>query len=174
MLDPYLGEIAMTAYNFAERNFVFCNGQSLAISQNQALFALLGTTYGGNGQTTFMLPDLRGRVPIAQGVGPSGNTYNIGETGGTATNTLLVSHMPIHTHTLNAVSEEGTSLTSLQGTFIANSGALDPEFKTTGTLVAMHASAVSSVGASTPFNNMKPYLVIQYAIAIAGVFPSRS
>ena len=171
--EPFIGEIFMGGYNFAPRGYALCQGQLLSIAQNTALFSLLGTTYGGNGQTTFALPDLRGRVPMGWGQGPGLSPNSLGEVSGTETVTLLVTQMPAHNHLINAVSEPGDG-SSPQGTFLANSGALDKEYKATGTMVNMNANAVAPAGGSQPHSNMQPYLVLNIYIAIEGIFPSRN
>ena len=171
--EPFIGEIFMGGYNFAPRGYALCQGQLLSISQNTALFSLLGTTYGGNGQTTFALPDLRGRVPMGWGQGPGLSPNSLGQVSGTETVTLLVTQMPAHNHLVNAVSEPGDG-SSPQGTFLANSGALDKEYKATGTMVNMNANAVAPAGGSQPHSNMQPYLVLNIYIAIEGIFPSRN
>jgi len=173
MLEPFLACIYLFAGNFAPRDYAFCNGQLLSIAQNSALFALVGTTYGGNGQTTFGLPDLRGRVPIHPGQGPGLSNYVLGQMSGTENRTLLSTQMPAHTHALNAVSESGDA-SAPSGAFLANSGALDKEYKATGTNVAMNPQAIGSTGGSQPFSIMQPYLCINYIIALQGIFPSRN
>lgn len=171
--QPFIGEIFMGGYNFAPRGYAMCQGQILSISQNTALFSLLGTTYGGNGQTTFALPDLRGRVPIGMGQGPGLSSKTLGEVSGTETVTLLVTQIPAHNHLVNAVSEPG-DVSSPQGAFLANTGALDKEYKASGTTVTMNANAVASTGGSQPHSIMQPYLVLNIYIAIEGIFPSRN
>lgn len=173
MNEPYIAGIVLFAGNFAPRGWAFCNGQILSIAQNTALFSLLGTTYGGNGQTTFALPDLRGRVPIQPGQGPGLPLYDLGETGGAPTTTLVANNLPAHSHSLNAVTEAGdTSIPT--GAFLSNSGALDKEYKTSGTIVGMNAGAIGATGSSVPFNTMQPYLGLNYIIALTGIFPSRN
>jgi microcystin-dependent protein len=170
---PIIAEIYMGGMNFAPRGYASCQGQLVAIAQNTALFSLLGTTFGGNGQTTFALPDLRGRVPMGQGQGPGLSSKNLGEVGGTETVTLISTEIPAHTHTLNAVSEGGDA-SAPAGKYLANTGALDKEYKSTGTVVQMNAGAVGSAGGNQPHNNMPPYLVLNFYIAIEGIFPSRN
>jgi microcystin-dependent protein len=171
--DPFLAEIYMGGMNFPPRGYALCQGQILSIAQNTALFSLLGTTFGGNGQTTFGLPDLRGRVPIGWGQGPGLSNRDLGEVGGEETATLLVTQIPAHNHPLNAVSEAG-DISAPAGAYLANTGALDKEYKTTGTLAPMNAGAVGSTGGSQPHNNVPPYLVLNFYIAITGIFPSRN
>ena len=170
---PFIGEIFMGGYNFAPRGYALCQGQILSISSNTALFSLLGTTYGGNGSTTFALPDLRGRVPMGWGQGPGLSPNSLGQASGTETVTLTINQIPVHTHQLNAVSEPGDG-SSPQGAYLANSGALDKEYKSTGTTVAMNANAVNTAGGSQPHSNLQPYLVLNIYIALEGIFPSRN
>ena len=174
-MEGTIGEIRMFAGNFAPRNWAFCAGQLLSISQNTALFSILGTTYGGNGQTTFALPDLRGRVPVGTGTGPGLPSVNLGEVSGTPTVTLLVSNLPAHNHPLNAVTEAGSSATPT-GNLLANTGALDKEYAPAAgnTATAMGATAIGNTGSSTPINNMQPYLGMNYIICLFGIFPSRN
>lgn len=171
--EPFLAEIYMGGMNFAPRGFATCSGQIVSIAQNTALFALLGTTFGGNGQTTFALPDLRGRVPMGEGQGPGLSPRTLGEVGGTETVTLISTQIPAHNHTLNAVSDAG-DVSAPSGNYLANSGALDKEYKATGTVVQMNANAVGSAGGSQPHANIQPYLVLNFYIAMEGIFPSRN
>lgn len=175
--EPFVGEIFMAGFNFAPRGYATCQGQILPIAQNTALFSLLGTTFGGNGITTFALPDLRGRVPMAMGQGPGLTNRSLGEAGGVENVTLLQSEMPAHTHaiTVNAVTEAG-DVSSPAGAYLANTGALDKEYKLSGTVVPM-ASGVSTAGVaggSQPHENVPPYLVLTFYIALEGIFPSRN
>jgi len=172
-MDGTLAQIIMFAGNFSPRGWLFCHGQLLSIAQNTAVFALLGTTYGGNGQTTFGVPDLRGRVPVGAGQGPGLSNVQLGESAGVANQTLLVTNMPAHNHTLNAFSEAGDS-GAPQGNRLANSGATDREYRTTGTGVAMGATAIGNAGGSQPFSIMQPYLGMNYVICQFGIFPSRN
>ncbi|MEO8860332.1 MAG: tail fiber protein [Ginsengibacter sp.] len=173
-MDPLLASLLIFAGNFAPRGWALCNGQLMAISQNQALFALLGTTYGGDGITNFALPDLRGRVPIHVGQGPGLTNYVIGQTGGTENTTLLASNLPPHTHPLIATFELG-STSDPTGAYLGNTGVLDREYNISGTKVQMNAGAIGlSSGNSQPFNNVQPYLTLTYIIALQGIFPSRN
>ena len=171
-MEPFLGQIILFAGNFAPRGWAFCQGQLLPIAQNTALFSLLGTTYGGNGSSTFGLPDLRGRVPVGFGQGPGLINVQLGEAAGQSATTLQTTNLPAHTHTLSAVSETGNA-GSPANAFLAATGAIDPEYRTSGTPVAMAAGAVGTVGGSQPFSNMPPYLGMNYIIALQGIFPSR-
>lgn len=179
-MDPFIAQIIMFGGNFAPRGWAFCHGQLLSIAQNTALFSLLGTTFGGNGQTTFALPDLRGRTPIGAGQGPGLSNISLGQISGTETATLLATQMPQHIHTVTvnprAVSEGGDT-SDPTNAFPANSGALDREYKATGTFVNMGASAAgttSVAGGSQPFSIRNPYLGMNYIIALEGIFPSRN
>jgi microcystin-dependent protein len=171
--EPFLAEIYMGGMNFAPRGYATCSGQILSIAQNTALFSLLGTTFGGNGQTTFALPDLRGRVPMGEGQGPGLTSRTLGEVGGVENVTLIANEMPAHNHSFSAVSDAG-DISTPAGAYLANTGALDKEYKTTGTTVAMNASAVGITGGSQPHNNIQPYLVLTFYIALEGIFPSRN
>ena len=171
--EPYLAEIFMGGMNFAPRGYSTCAGQIISIAQNTALFSLLGTTFGGNGQTTFALPDLRGRVPMGQGQGPGLTDRVLGEQSGQETVTLINNEIPAHNHTFNAVSEAG-DVSAPAGAYLANTGALDKEYNTTGTVVAMNANAVGASGGSQPHNNLPPYIVLTFYIAMEGIFPSRN
>jgi microcystin-dependent protein len=172
-MEPFIGQIIMFGGNFAMRGFATCSGQLLSISQNSALFSILGTTYGGNGQNTFGLPDLRGRVAIGVGQGPGLPNYGLGELSGTPTTTLTSQNMPQHTHSLNGVTETGNA-PSPQNAYLASTGSLDPEYRATGTLVQMAPQSVSIAGGNQPFSLMQPYLAITYLIALEGIFPSRN
>lgn len=166
MADPFLGEVKIMAFNFAPRGWALCNGQILPIAQNQALFALLGTTYGGNGQTTFALPDLRSRVPVHFGAG-----ITLGERAGETSHTLTLSEMPAHTHTAKATAAAaGTG--DPTGAFWANAGRTN--FTTEAPNNLMNAATVASVGGSQPHQNMPPFLTLNFCIALQGIFPSRN
>ncbi|MGA8223298.1 MAG: tail fiber protein [Candidatus Acidiferrales bacterium] len=169
-LEPFLGQIMIVPYNFAPRGWETCDGQIMSISQNTALFSLLGTTYGGDGRTTFALPDLRGRVPIGMGQGPGLSNYVQGETGGEETVTLTLSQIPSHTHVpqgsptvANTGSPAGANW-AMPRVLLYSSGAPS---------VGMSGAALGSTGGNQPHDNMKPYLVMTYVIAVTGVFPSR-
>ena len=165
MSEPFLGEIRVVSFNFPPKGWAFCNGQFLPINQNQALFSLLGTTYGGNGQTTFALPNLRGRVPIHMG---SGHTQ--GEAAGASSVTITQQSLPTHMHTLMGTSTDGANTPS-SATVLGKS---KPQavYGGASNLVAHDVTGVSSVGGSQPHNNMQPYLVLNYIIALQGIFPS--
>jgi microcystin-dependent protein len=167
MTEPFIGEIRMFGFTGVPQGWSLCNGQPMPIAQYQALFSLLGTTYGGNGQTTFNLPDLRNSAPMH--VDLTNGTHNLGERGGEATHALLAAEMPSHTHVVSTRTTASTS--SPNG---AGWAALpQPAYAATAD-VAMSAAAISTVGASQPHDNMPPYLVISFAIATVGIFPSRN
>ena len=172
-MEGYIAQIIMFAGNFAPKNWAFCNGALISISSNTALFSLLGTTYGGNGTTTFALPDLRGRVPVGTGQGPGLSPVDLGEMAGTATTTLLTTNLPAHTHSLNAYSDAGTTNVPT-GNLLANTGALDKEYASTGTLTPMSNQAIGATGSNSPFNIMQPYLGMNYVICLFGIYPSRN
>jgi microcystin-dependent protein len=167
-MDPFLGEIRLFAGNFAPNGWALCNGQIMSIAQNTALFSLLGTTYGGNGQTTFALPDLRGRVPVHAGQGPNLSNYSLGQQGGVESVTLTTNHMPAHTHTLNASSNDETTNRPTNAV-PAKGGVYDGTLNTT-----MNPGVVGNAGGSQPHENLPPHLTLNYIIALQGIFPSRN
>jgi microcystin-dependent protein len=181
MAEPFLGEIRMFGGNFAPNGWAFCNGQILSISQNSALFALLGTTYGGNGQTTFGLPNLQGQVPIHWGGAPSGSQYNVGQTGGTENVTLIQGQMPSHNHNVGVSSAAGdvTSPVNAIPAQVNTGNARSPVttamgYSNTPQNGTMPANTVSMTGGSQPHPNMQPFLCVTFIIALNGIFPSRS
>lgn len=173
MSDPFLAEIRAFAFEFAPHGWAACDGQILPLSQNTALFSLLGTVYGGNGKSNFALPDLQGSAALGAGQGPGMSEYFLGQQSGSETVTLLESEMPVHTHgmrdhdldlgELNAPSPERSLAQSANSTIYA----------TASTLTAMHPSALTPMGGSTPHNNMMPYLTLNFCIALQGIFPPR-
>ena len=165
MAEPFLSEIRIFSFSFPPKGWAFCNGQFLPINQNQALFSLLGTNFGGNGQTTFALPNLQGRVPIH-----FGNGHNLGEAAGSSAVTITQQTMPQHLHFVQASNAAGTTPAAAGGFF---AGALDV-YHTPDNLVALRPDSVSNVGGSQPHNNMMPYLVLNFCIALQGIFPSRN
>lgn len=172
MADPFVAEIRMFPGNFAPKGWAFCNGQIMPISQNTALFYLLGTTYGGNGQTNFALPDLQGRVPMHPGTGAGLTPRVLGEIGGSETVTLLSSEMPSHTHDLVRPGlSSPASATSPQNAYPAT--AAENQYSSAGTTVNMSPSALSPAGESFPHNNLQPFLVVNFIIALQGIFPAR-
>jgi microcystin-dependent protein len=166
MSEPFLSEIKIVSFNFPPKGWALCNGQFLPINQNQALFALLGTTYGGNGQTTFALPNLRGRVPIHEGSG-----HTLGEAAGSTSVTINIQQLPTHLHTFN-VTNNAASATAPDNTVVIGPTPSN-NYGPAGNLVAM-AGSLSSVGGSQPHNNMMPYLVLNFIIALVGIFPSQN
>jgi microcystin-dependent protein len=170
MSEPFLGEIRMFAGNFAPKGWALCNGQVLSISQNTALFSLLGTFYGGNGSATFALPDLRSRVPVHQGQGPGLSNYVIGEEGGAENVTLLTSQIPSHTHAAQASSTSGGN-SDPTDSFWASSAATKQYSPTTNAVMA--PTAMTQTGGQ-PFSILMPYLAVNFIIALQGIFPSRN
>jgi len=167
--ESYIGEIMLFGGTFAPRGWTLCNGQLLSIAQNQALFAILGTTYGGNGQTTFALPDLRDRVPIHQGQGPGLSPRTLGERSGEASHTLSLAELPVHGHALQASTAFGTSVIPT-GMVPARNAANIPQYGTTAD-AAMASLAIGSIGGSQAHENMQPYLGLNYVICLVGLFP---
>ncbi|TGE14484.1 phage tail protein [Hymenobacter elongatus] len=172
---PYVGEIALFAGSFAPAGWMFCDGSTLPISENDVLFTLIGTTYGGDGQETFNLPDLRGRVPVHKGQGPVlANNYVIGEQGGVESVTLTTQQLPAHTHQPAASTAPGTSA-SPQGAVPADSGSGSAQYtQSAASLVTQPAQTLGSVGGSQPHDNMQPYLALSYIISLYGVYPSQT
>jgi microcystin-dependent protein len=176
MAEPFLGQIIMTGYNFAPRGYASCEGQLLAISENDALFALLGTTFGGDGQSTFGLPDLRGRVPIHQGTGSGLATRQMGERGGAEVTTIGVANLPQHSHNLSAVNAAGNAATPGGNRLAASSERGTRHFSSAASDVSLASDSLWAAGASTPspISTMQPYLSIHFAISLEGIFPSRN
>ena len=172
-VETFLGEIRMFAGNFAPTGWAFCQGQLLPIAQNQALFSLLGTTYGGNGRTTFALPDLRGRVPVGFGQGSSLSNREIGEKFGSELVTLNINQMPSHNHTVNAVTTEGNQNLPTNS-LPANTKALDKEYSDANANTTMKATMVNPTGGNQPFGVTQPSLGVNFIIALQGIYPSRN
>jgi microcystin-dependent protein len=170
MSEPFLGQLLLVPYNFAPRGWLFCQGQILPISQNTALFSLIGTTFGGNGTTTFQLPDLRGRVPISSGTGAGLQNYVLGEIGGQENTTLLTANLPAHNHSLMATNAPGNSAEPAANT-LAKGGTA---YNAAAPSVAMNAGVISMTGNNVPFDNRMPFLVLNWVIAMNGIFPSRN
>ena len=171
MADPFVAEIRIFGFNFAPKGWAFCNGQILPLSQNTALFSLLGTTYGGNGKSNFALPDMQERTPMHPGQGQGLSLHDLGETGGSATVTLLESEIPGHTHTLS-VSNLNSQATTPSNTSLGRGNPVRV-YTTAGPLVKMGNNAITVTGGSQPHNNMMPYLSMNFCIALQGVFPPR-
>jgi microcystin-dependent protein len=172
MSDPFVAEIRMFAGNFAPTGWALCNGQLLPLSQNTALFSLLGTTYGGDGKSTFALPNLQDSAPMHPGQGAGLSLYDLGQQGGSPNVTLLVSELPLHNHIANAKTSLGNSQTPADQTWAGSNNA--KQYVNTAPNLAMSPLALSPTGGSLPHNNMAPYLVVTFIIAMQGVFPPRS
>lgn len=169
MATPFLAEIRMFGFNFAPRGYAVCDGQVLPISQNTALFALIGTFYGGNGTSNFALPNLQGSFPLHQGTSRGGSTYFVGQTGGEPSHTLNVSEIPVHSHLVQSPTET-TPVQSPNGSFL---GASPAEPYDTGVPNALLVST-GVTGSSLPHNNLPPYIALNFCIALQGVFPARN
>ncbi|HEX8239809.1 MAG TPA: tail fiber protein [Allosphingosinicella sp.] len=174
MADPFVAEIRIFGFNFAPKGWAFCNGQILPLSQNTALFSLLGTTYGGNGKSTFALPDLQGSVPMHPGQGPGLSLHDLGETGGSETVTLLESEIPSHTHAMRDHDLDLGELNAPSPVRALAQSANSSCYTAAANLVAMNFQSLSIAGGSLPHNNMMPYLTFNFCIALQGVFPPRS
>ncbi|MEO8334725.1 MAG: tail fiber protein [bacterium] len=173
MPEPYVGEIRMFGGNFAPNGWMLCQGQTLPISENDVLFQLIGTTYGGDGQETFNLPNLASRVPIHMGTGPQGTTYQIGEMAGTEQETLSAQQVPSHTHPLTASTAAGSAPNPIGNALSATSGGIALYYE--GAVDSnMNAAAIGPVGGSQPHENVQPFLCINFIIALFGVFPSQT
>ncbi|WP_428699395.1 phage tail protein [Stappia sp.] len=171
MSEPFLAEVRMVGFNFAPRGWGFCDGQILPINQNQSLYSLLGTTYGGDGRTTFALPDLRGRTPIHVGTSNGGAHHGEGQKSGEETHTLAVNEMPQHRHLVEADSASGTTR-SPAGHVLGGFPAGFADFSSTS--VTLRAGTLTNVGGSQAHDNMQPYLAVNFCIALQGLFPSRN
>jgi len=169
MSEPFLSEIKIMSFNFPPKGWALCNGQFLPINQNQALFSLLGTTYGGNGQTTFALPNLRGRVPIHMGSG-----HTLGEAAGSTAVTINIQQLTEHRHFVQATTDTAAQGTGPNNNMLAQSSGQFLYGPGAANLTNMAETAVSSVGGSQPHNNMQPYLVLNFCIALQGIYPSQN
>jgi microcystin-dependent protein len=167
MADPFLGEIKIISWNFAPQGWAFCNGQFLPINQNQALFSILGTTYGGNGQTTFALPDFRERVPFHMG-----NSFNLGQKGGENAHTLTISELPAHFHGMKASNVDGGEVFPVDKVW--GKTAVNPYIAAGAANAVMAPGTITNSGGSQPHENRQPYLVLNFIIALVGIFPSRN
>jgi microcystin-dependent protein len=179
MTNAFLGQISMFGGNFAPRSTAFCNGQTLAIAQNQALFSLLGTTYGGNGQTTFALPNLQSSLPVHQGQGQGLSNYVLGQAGGTPTVTIDQSTMPIHTHVLQATKSDATSAAITDTMLPAKPTVAGAEFyalqgSPLDVPQTLNASVCGTAGGSQAHSNLMPSLCVSFIIYLQGIFPSRN
>lgn len=172
MSEPFLAEIRMVGFNFAPKSWAFCNGQIIPINQNQALFSLLGVTYGGDGRTTFALPDLRGRVPVHMGTSSAGGSFAQGQRAGEETHTLSIAEMAAHTHTMSASDQPGSGANP-SATFFAANAAQTP-YAALGAPVPMATQMIANAGAQQAHPNIQPYLAVNFCIALQGMFPSRS
>jgi microcystin-dependent protein len=181
MSQPFVGQIALFPYTFAPKGWAFCAGQLLPISQNTALFSLLGTMYGGNGTSNFALPDLQGRVPVGAGQGPGLSTYTQGEEAGVENVSLLSTELPAHNHTLIATTDVGTTVTS-SGNQLGTPQVGSPHtgftkgniYSGTAPNTSLAATAITNTGSGLPHNNLQPYQVLQYCVALQGIFPARN
>jgi len=171
MSEPFVGEIRMFAGNFAPRGWAFCDGQLLAVSQNDALFSLLGTIYGGDGRTTYGLPDLRGRIPIHAGSGPGLSPRRLGAKAGEEKVTLTVNQLPSHTHPMQAATAAGTQ-SNPSGEYLAASPSIRM-YRPGTPNAAMNSGSISQLGGSRSHSNLMPFLCIQFIIALFGIYPSR-
>jgi microcystin-dependent protein len=173
MSEPFLAEVRIVGFNFAPRGWAFCDGQILPINQNQSLYSLLGTTYGGDGRTSFALPDLRGRAPIHVGRSNGGAEHPLGQKSGEETHTLAVNEMPQHRHLVSASQDNNTSATPTELSWARarerTYGAFDP-----AQAVAMASNTLQNVGGGQAHQNMQPYLALNFCIALQGLFPSRN
>ena len=175
MADPFVAEIRIFPFNFAPRGWAWCDGQLLPLSQNTALFSLLGTTYGGNGESNFALPDLQGRAPMHPGQGPGLSLHDLGETGGSETVTLLESEIPSHAHAMRAANEAGITNAPGSALIARPFGRGNNVFSTAANnLVSMAPNQLAPAGGDQPHNNMQPFLTFYFCIALQGVFPPRT
>ncbi len=173
MADPFVAEIRIFPFNFAPRGWAFCDGQILPLSQNTALFSLLGTTYGGNGKSNFALPNVQGNAPMHPGQGPGLSLHDLGEVGGSQTVSLLESEIPAHTHALMANTTTATKSLPTGNSF-AKASAMVPYLAPAGApLVSMADQTITPAGGDQPHNNLQPYLTLNFCIALQGVFPPR-
>ncbi|MDL2718600.1 MAG: tail fiber protein [Acidobacteriota bacterium] len=172
MANPFVAEIRIYPFNFAPKGWAFCDGQILPISQNTALFSLLGTTYGGDGKSNFALPNMQGTAPMHPGQGPGLSLHDLGETGGSDTVTLLESEIPSHSHGVIVSQSDGTDQQAGQELFASGIGLA--MFTLPGAMTAMNSAALAPSGGDQPHNNMQPYLTLNFCIALQGVYPPRT
>ncbi|HUE11954.1 MAG TPA: tail fiber protein [Steroidobacteraceae bacterium] len=171
MVTPYLGEVRMFGFGFAPKNWAACNGQTMSINQSQALFALLGTMYGGNGVSTFLLPNLQSSVPVHRGTG-GGGTYQQGQTGGAESVTLNTNTVPTHFHSLVGTTTTGNK--EVPTSTLGASPSANSYYSPPTNLTALNPSSISLAGGGQAHTNIQPYLVVNYCIALQGIFPSRN
>jgi microcystin-dependent protein len=171
MADPFVAEIRIFPFNFAPKGWAWCDGQLMPLSQNTALFSLLGTTYGGNGKSNFALPDIQGRAVMHPGQGPGLSLHDLGEPGGSETVTLLESEIPSHSHSMNASQSDG--LERSPGEQLLATGIGISQYQTPGAQTTLSPSTVAPAGGDQPHNNLQPYLTFYFCIALQGVFPPR-
>ncbi len=172
--EPFLGEIRLFPYNFAPQGWAFCNGQIMAIAQNTALFSLLGTTYGGNGTSNFALPDLRGRLAVSSGQAPGLSSYTLGQQSGSESVTLTLNNLPGHNHTVSPGANDGAATAQRPAGAVMARGTASIYANAADGSTTMASSATSSTGNSQPFSSIQPLLVLNYCIALQGIFPSRN
>lgn len=174
MSEPYLGQIMLVGFNFAPRGWALCDGQILPINQNQALYSLIGTTYGGDGRTTFALPDLRSRVPLHQGSGPGLDSYTLGEKTGVETVTLTTAQLPSHTHTAYCYSDSADAITPVQKVWASEQSQAFPVYSDQTPDQTMNGNSLTHSGGSLPHTNLQPYIAVYFCIAMQGIFPPRN
>lgn len=174
MSEPFLGEIRIMSFNYPPKGWAFCDGQTLSINQNQALFALLGTFYGGNGINTFQLPNLQGYVPIHAGTVPFANEYTQGQTGGEQNHTLIANEIPAHTHQVHCYSGPALTQNPAGNTWARDAASITSPYGKASPGGQMNPGTITTAGSSQPHLNMQPYLVLSYCIALTGIFPSRN
>jgi microcystin-dependent protein len=173
MANPFLAEIRIFPFNFAPRGWAFCDGQLMPLSQNTALFSLLGTTYGGDGKSNFALPNMQGNAPMHPGQGPGLSLHDLGETGGSDTVTLLESEMTQHSHGLTASNQEGTDQSPINEMFAGGVGGINL-YAAPASIIQLPDVTVAPAGGDQPHNNMMPYLTLNFCIALQGVYPPRT
>lgn len=173
-MDPFVAEIRIFPFNFAPTGWAFCDGQILPLSQNTALFSLLGTTYGGDGKSNFALPNMQGNAPMHPGQGPGLSLHDLGETGGSDTVSLLESEIPAHSHVMRASPDQGDNVLVDPSVSLASSTGGTLYVSGNPALVQMNGNALSPAGGDQPHNNMQPYLTLNFCIALQGVYPPRT
>jgi microcystin-dependent protein len=176
MADPFVAEIRIFPFNFAPKGWAFCDGQILPLSQNTALFSLLGTTYGGDGKSNFALPNMQGNAPMHPGQGPGLSLHDLGETGGSDTVSLLESEIPAHSHAMRAhnFDQADTQNPSSSTSLAQSANGFAYQNNTSQNLVQLNSSALAPAGGDQPHNNMQPYLTLNFCIALQGVYPPRT